>query len=87
MKNNLKNELLIKEIYKKYQIRYNVPLPEIHNIVFLDKSNSWASFSQKNLFNKCYILYVDAQLFFGIVYAVFYFFEYMFWIVKNGFCW
>ena len=63
MKNNLKNELLIKEIYKKYQIRYNVQLPEIHNIVFLDKSNSWASFSQKNLFNKCYILYVDAQLF------------------------
>lgn len=63
MKNDLKNELLIKNIYKKYQTRYNIQLPEIQNIVFLNKTNSWASFSQDNLFNKRYILYVDTQLF------------------------
>ena len=62
MSKNILNDLLIQELYKKYQFRYSISLPEIQKIVYRNNTNVWAYFKTEDLYNKRYILYVDSKL-------------------------
>ena len=62
MGNNTLDNILIEEIYKKYQSRYNISLPKIQNIKRVNNSEAWARFVSDDLYNKKYILYIDKDL-------------------------
>ena len=61
MKNNV-NDLFIQEMYKKYQAKYNLSLPSIDKICYVKDVDFWARFNSDDLYNKKYVLYVDANL-------------------------
>lgn len=62
MSSNLQNDLMIQEIYKKYQIRYSISLHRIQKIIYVSNKDSWAYFKTEDLYNKRYVLYVNPQL-------------------------
>lgn len=62
MGNNTLNNVLIEQLYKKYQSRYNISLPKIKNIRYTNNVTYWAEFNSNDLYNKKYTLYINKAL-------------------------
>lgn len=62
MKQDILNNFIIQEIYKKYQIRYSISLPRIQKIIYIGNKDAWAYFKAEDLYNKRYVFYVNSKL-------------------------
>ena len=63
MKNNVLNDLFIKQVYKKYQEEYKLALPNISAIKYTNLEDAWAQFKAEDLYNQIYVLYIDTETF------------------------
>ena len=54
----------IAKTYKLYQKFFNINLPELNGVDFINNSGSWTCFHTDDLYNKKYKLYIDNSLLF-----------------------
>lgn len=52
----------INKIYSEYQIKFNIVLPKISNVILSHNNNFWARFLSHELYKRKYILYIDDGL-------------------------
>ena len=56
------NTAMIQQVYRTYQKKYNLSLPKITSIKYVNSKNFWAQFLSEDLYNQKYILYIDNSL-------------------------
>ena len=62
MTDNIISKSTIEQVYKEYQTRYNISLPIIQNINYINDDGFWAKFNTGDLYNKEYILHINNDL-------------------------
>lgn len=58
----MKDKEFINKIYSEYQIKYNIILPKINNVILSQNDNFWARFLAHELYERKYNLYIDNKL-------------------------